>query len=488
MTFNSYIYMLVFLPFVIIGFFTIGHFSIKASTVFLIVASFLFVFYQLNWKGLLVLAISLAFNYCVFQLLRRNSDRHRKAILIIGITVNAIALLAFKYAVFGANLIIDHFQTEIETSKFFLPIGISFYTFTEISFLIDTYRNEVPKCSLLDYLSYITFFPKFLSGPIMLQDQFLPQLYDESRRHFSWKNFSKGLYRFALGLGKKVLIADTFAQAADLIYGNIDAYYNINICIAVISYSFQLYFDFSGYCDMAIGSAKMLNFDLPENFLSPYKSMNIHEFWERWHITLTKFLTKYVYFPLGGSRKGKVRTYINILIVFLVSGLWHGSTALRAYVVWGLIHGMVSVCYRLFHKGIDRLHPVVNWMITFSIVSLAWVPFRVQDMTATHNVWARLLMWREPQAVPYDIAMCFKLKEITFLEEVAGFAPLANDPWVYPIAFICISMMFVLCADNTSVIAARFKPTPIRAVITVLLLGWCVMYFANVGTFIYAGF
>lgn len=488
MTFNSYIYMLCFLPVTLVGYFAAARIAkAKAAQIFLFIMSMAFIFYGMNWKGTIVLLISITVNYSAFRIIK-SSPAHKKKVTGAAVAFNALALFAFKYAIFGAELANQYLHMEIDTAKLFLPIGISFYTFQQISFLVDACRGEVERCTLLEYLCYVTYFPQFLSGPIVFQNEFLPQLRDEKRLHFNWENFSRGMYRFAMGLAKKVIIADTLIKAVDFIYADAAQYHNFALAIGVVFYSLQLYFDFSGYCDMAIGTANMMNFDLPENFNSPYKAMNIADFWNRWHISLTRFLTKYVYIPLGGNRKGKVRTYVNIMIVYLVSGIWHGSVVIEAFVVWGLMHGIASVIYKLFHRWIDKLHPAFNWLLTFAYVNLAWVPFRVLNMDVTKTVWANLFKMSSLESVSPEVASCFKLGEISFIEKLTGFAPLADDLWVFPVAFLGLLMLLILNAPNSRELTEKFKPTVGRAVFTFVVLAWCILYFSNVGVFIYAGF
>ena len=226
-------------------------------------------------------------------------------------------------------------------------MGISFFTFQQVSYLVDSYRTqETRDYGFIEYTLFVLFFPQLIAGPIVLHKEMIPQFRNEHNRIFNSENFSRGMYIFAIGLFKKVLIADTFSQAVAIGYNNVENLSSLEALLVSFSYTFQIYFDFSGYCDMAIGISSMFNINLPQNFNSPYKSTSIIDFWNRWHMSLTRFLREYVYFPLGGSRKGKVRTYVNVMIVFLVSGIWHGAN--WTFIVWGIMHGVAQCLNRMF--------------------------------------------------------------------------------------------------------------------------------------------
>lgn len=341
----------------------------------------------------------------------------------------------------------------------------------------------------MDYCCYVCFYPRVLSGPIIRHEQFLPQLQQEENLRFNWDNFSTGLYRFAVGLGKKVLVADVLAVPANMVFSHPEAYIGINAVIGSLAFTLQLYFDFSGYCDMAVRIARMMNFTIPENFDSPYKALNIKDFWNRWHITLTQFLTKYVYIPLGGSKKGAVRTCLNILIVFLVSGLWHGSAHMEPFLVWGLAHGIASVVYRLFHRRIDRLHPAVNWAITFGYVSLAWIPFRAQSLETTKVMLRNMFAFGSLTPISGDLAGAFKLKEFTFLEQrFSLFSALSEHSWSYSVLFLTLALFVVLNARNAREQTDTFTASVFRSAATAALIGWSLISLTEIGTFIYAGF
>ena len=481
---------MLFLPLCLAGYFLAGRLAgSRAAHVFMTAASAVFVFWGFNIAGILALAASIVFNYAFYKGIQKSS--HGKVMLAAAIAVNILILFGLKYA----KPISIHLQPFFETYLYgfvekyiVIPLGISFYTFQQISFLIDAYRNEVPSCSFGDYCCYVSFFPKVLSGPIIRHEQFLPQLKDEERIRFNWENFSKGLFRFAIGLGKKVLIADMLAAPAGLVFSDPAAYTGISAVVGVLAFALQLYFDFSGYCDMAAGVASMFNFEIPENFDSPYKALNIKDFWNRWHITLTQFLTRYVYFPLGGSRKGTIRTYINIMVIFLISGLWHGSDSFKPFIVWGLMHGAAMVVYRIGHKLIDRLPRVVNRIITFVFVCIAWIPFRMPELSSAAVLIKN--MFRSVTApLSGNIALAFRLKETAFFEKAfPGMAFGAAHPWIYCAAFLVFALILVLFLNNAKNMTDKFTPSVKNLIFAAALIGWSLMSLSGVGTFIYAGF
>lgn len=339
---------------------------------------------------------------------------------------------------------------------------------------------------LLEYALFVTFFPQLIAGPIVTHDELLPQLLDGAKKRFDWDNFAKGLYIFALGLAKKVLLADTFGNAANWGFSNIDLLDTTNAVVAMLAYTMQIYFDFSGYCDMALGIGKMLNIDLPLNFDSPYKALTITEFWKRWHTTLTRFLTKYLYFPLGGNRKGQARTYVNVMAVFLVSGLWHGAD--YTFILWGACHGIFSVITRRWKKFFEGLHPALSWMLTFSFLNATWVLFRANSVREAARLLNRIALLNF-QPLRNEIINCFNLTEITFvLNHVPRLAILERYPYVCLLGFFVLGMGLLLGARNSYEKMQEFQPTWGKAILIPLLLVWCIFSFSGISTFLYFNF
>lgn len=323
MLFNSYIFILLFLPVTLIGYYIFNKFKkYKLAKTFLLVMSIWFYAY-FNITYLPIIITSIIFNFMIYKGMQKDK-LNKKILLIIGIIFNIGMLIYFKYFDFFIENINVLFKTDFALKHILLPLGISFFTFQQVSFVIDSYKQEVPSYKILDYALFVTFFPQLIAGPIVSHDEIVPQFEDLQNKKLNFDNFAKGIYAFTLGLAKKVLIADMFGKIVNYGFINAGGLNTTNAILVMLAYTFQIYFDFSGYCDMATGIGLMFNIKLPMNFNSPYKSLNIIEFWKKWHITLTRFFTKYVYIPLGGSKKGTARTYANIFIIFFLSGIWHG--------------------------------------------------------------------------------------------------------------------------------------------------------------------
>ena len=259
-----------------------------------------------------------------------------------------------------------------------LPLGISFFTFQQLSFVIDMYKRFNLIYSFTDYCLFVTFFPQLIAGPIVLPTEMLPQFETEENKRVNWENMNRGLYVFSIGLAKKVIIADTIANFANAGFDMMESLNFVEAWLTSISYTLQLYFDFSGYCDMAMGIALMFNIGLPLNFNSPYKSTNIQEFWKKWHMTLGRFMTNYLYIPMGGNRKGELKTLRNLFIVFLASGIWHGAG--WNFVIWGMLHGICILIHRIWKNSGRKMNKFVGWFITMNLVNIFWVFFRATNL------------------------------------------------------------------------------------------------------------
>jgi D-alanyl-lipoteichoic acid acyltransferase DltB (MBOAT superfamily) len=349
----------------------------------MIVASLYFYSYG-SYKNLYIILISIVGNFLFYKIIISN---YSKVYFVLGITFNIGILGYFKYANFIFNNLNNFFNINIGILKIVLPLGISFYTFQQIGFLVDVYRNKSIQYSFLEYCSFITFFPEVVSGPIVSHDELIPQL--QKNRKFNFENFCKGLFIFSIGLGKKVLLADYLSKKVALGFDTLESLTFIQGWISSISFTMQLFLDFSGYSDMAIGLGLMFNLELPLNFMNPYNSKSIKEFWNRWHITLNRFLIKYVYIPLGGSKKGKMKTYINIFIVFIVSGIWHGAA--WTFVLWGTLHGIASVINRFWTNNNLKMNKFIGWFLTFNFVNIAWVFFRAKSFKDAFKVIKAML-------------------------------------------------------------------------------------------------
>ena len=297
--------------------------------------------------------------------------------LIFGIVANLSLLGYFKYA----DFFIENFnivaQTNINLFNLLLPLAISFFTFQQIAYLVDSYRQETKEYDFLNYALFVTFFPQLIAGPIVHHSEMMPQFANKWNAVKKYRNIALGLFIFSIGLFKKVVIADTFAVWATAGFDTATTLNLFEAWATSLSYTFQLYFDFSGYTDMAIGIALLFNIKLPINFNSPYKARNIQDFWRRWHITLSRFLRDYVYIPLGGNKISSFRTYSNLLATFVIGGLWHGAG--WTFVFWGFLHGMALVIHRAWSNLGFKMWTWLAWLITFSFVNITWVFFRAKE-------------------------------------------------------------------------------------------------------------
>lgn len=334
---------------------------------------------------------SCAVNFTVSKILE-NIQKRRKLLLMAGVAANTVLLLYFKYTNFVIATINEKLGREYTLLELALPLGISFFTFQQIMFIVGVYRKEIAYTGIIDYLSYALYFPKLVMGPIVEPNDLLGQFHDDSKKDVDWDNIASGIKLFCFGFFKKMVMADTFARGVSWGYGNIDAATAGDFILVMLFYTFEIYFDFNGYTDMAAGISKMLNIDLPINFDSPYKALSVRDFWKRWHISLTSFFTKYVYIPLGGNRKGKIREYINIMAVFLISGLWHGAN--WTFIIWGGIHGALQIFERIFGKHFQKVFVVARWLYTFAAVNVLWLLFRSDSITQWHVILYRILTFQ----------------------------------------------------------------------------------------------
>ncbi|MHC0038059.1 MBOAT family O-acyltransferase [Pseudoneobacillus sp. C159] len=397
MLFNSYVFILLFFPIVFLSYF--GLLKLNNKTIakgFLVAASLYFYSY---WKiaYLPIMIGSIVVNFLIGKMINRSTKR-KKPILVLGIIFNIALLGYYKYADFFITNVNTVFQSDFSLLHLALPLAISFFTFQQIAYLVDTYRGETKGYNFLNYTLFITFFPQLIAGPIVHHSEMMSQFDQSSKLRMNPSNVSKGFYIFAIGLFKKVIIADTFAIWANDGYSNLANLTLIDSWITTMSYTFQLYFDFSGYCDMAIGIALFFNITLPINFNSPYKSLNIQDFWRRWHITLGRFFTQYVYIPLGGSRGGKFRTYLNVFLIFFISGFWHGAG--WTFVIWGTLHGLASIVYRAWSQLGIKLPKWLAWFVTFLFVHVAWVFFRSPDFSTASMMLGKMFNFANMQLPP----------------------------------------------------------------------------------------
>ncbi len=413
MQFNTYIFIMIYLPVLITGYFLINKISLRMGKFFLIAGNMLFYLYG-GFDTAFILGISILFNFAVAKILERNVKAN-KIIFLLAVITNLGMLFYFKYCNFFIENINSFLKMEFELKNALFPLGISFFTFQQISYLVCVYRNEIENICGSDYLAYITYFPKLIMGPLIEPADFMVQLNDKKLKSINWEHMANGIKLFSFGLFKKMVLADTFSTAVNWGYTNIDSATSMDWILVTLFYTFQIYFDFSGYTDMAIGISDMLNIELPMNFNSPYKALTIRDFWKRWHMTLTGFLTKNIYIPLGGNRNGKIRTCLNTFLVFLASGIWHGAN--WTFILWGALHGLLHILDRTFAKYLERLIEPVRWMGTFLAVNLLWLLFRSDSIAQYHVILYNIFTFQDT-SISDGLIDCFRLPETGFLNEL----------------------------------------------------------------------
>ncbi|MFD0858674.1 MBOAT family O-acyltransferase [Roseovarius aquimarinus] len=394
MLFSSAQFVFAFLPGSLLGYFALARLAgARAALGWLVLCSFFFYgYWRLDYLPLLIGSILV--NYAVASGIQ--ARRAPFGLLIFGIAANLGLLGYFKYFGFFVETLNTVAGTGMEVPRILLPLAISFFTFQQITYLVDSYRGQAARGSLLTYAVFVTFFPQLIAGPIVHHKEMMPQFARSAMLRLRSKNLLAGLVIFGLGLFKKIGIADSFAVWADAGYADHTQLTILDAWITTFSYTFQLYFDFSGYTDMAIGAARMFGIRLPLNFLSPYKATSIQDFWRRWHITLSRFLRDYLYIPLGGSRRREGRVAANLMVTFLLGGLWHGAG--WTFIIWGGIHGAALVIGRLWSLAGLRLPRVAGWALTFAVVHLSWVFFRAEDLGQALDILA-IMFGLDPAAM-----------------------------------------------------------------------------------------
>lgn len=380
MLFNSYEFIFAFLPITFLVYFYLNSKRLtEVSKAFLVLTSLFFY----SWWSIIylpIILISMLFNYVVGISLSKDKEHtkvSKKTLLTIGVIANVSLLGYFKYADFLIENINFAIDGHIPLVHLALPLAISFFTFQQIAYLVDSYRGETKEYDFLNYANFVTFFPQLISGPIVHHAEMMPQFAKTKNKVKNYRNIAIGLFIFSIGFFKKVVIADTFAMWVNNGFQNPIVLSGIEAWATSLSYTFQIYFDFSGYTDMAIGTALLFNIKLPINFNSPYKATNIQDFWKRWHITLSRFLKMYVYIPLGGNRQREWRTFSNVLGTFIIGGIWHGSS--WTFVFWGLLHGIAFMVYKLWQQYGFKLNIIVAWVLTFNFINLSWIFFRAES-------------------------------------------------------------------------------------------------------------
>ncbi|MCR4901392.1 MAG: MBOAT family protein [Butyrivibrio sp.] len=503
MLFNSFSFILLFLPITLIVYFSLNNFNKERFADIFIIAMSLFFYSRFGINVMLIMCASVVVNYLFSMLMEHfNKEAQLKTLKIAGVVANLAFLFYFKYYDFFVGSAVKALGMNYESAGIIMPVGISFYTFQQMSFIIDRGRKQAKHYSFADYALYVTFFPKLIEGPISFHEEIISQFKDKANRVFNRDNFQKGLILFVLGLSKKVLLADNLNLIVT--YGFKYTHYldTLSVIAVMLSYTFQIYFDFSGYCDMASGIALMMNIKLPMNFNSPYKAATVKELWQRWHMTLSRFFVKYVYIPLGGSRKGKIRTIINVLIVFILSGLWHGAG--WTYICWGLMQGLLVVWddigivevngsskgkYLFRQKPLIKVPRFIGQIFTFSFFVISLFFFGAKDMEYAISMFKRLFYFTYPGffvrcASTLDIAENYILSQA-----ITMVAPGMTDAlYIGTMVILLIICFIVNSRKNAYEIAMTQKPTKKMAIGLSVLFIWSFISLSQVSTFIYFQF
>lgn len=483
MLFNSYIFIFVFLPSVLMLYYACnrqGRYS-RADWV-IILASYLFYGYTNPWYVIL-LVFSTSFNYMIYVLMSRKMN---KWICISGIVFNLLVLGYFKYYNFFLDNLNHWLGSDFTLKRIVLPLGISFFTFQQISFMVDAYKGECKEIRLREYLLFVSFFPQLVAGPIVNHQEMIPQFRDSSRRQFDSCYFAKGIAYFVIGLAKKVLLADLLAKPVEVFF-QYDAVLkpdSWNVLLVAICYSMQLFLDFSGYCDMAKGIGYLFHIEIMDNFDKPFWAVGVRDYWKRWHISLGRFFTKYVFIPLGGSRKGKFKTCRNAFIVFALSGLWHGAE--WTFVLWGILHGIGYIYDYLLEPVLVKVPIFIRRFATFLFVSLAFLGFRSENLSQMMRLYKSFFSGGISQPL-VELTSCFQSGVVHRAFKVFGVGATQADGLVfYGIIGVILGYLFFGKSTKEIITGIRYKYVSALSLALVFIL--CVLKLSRVSVFLYFNF
>jgi len=476
MLFNSYEFIFAFLPITFFIYFYLLHKRLVVGAKGFLVFVSLFFYSWWNITYLPLILSSMLFNYVVGNSLNKKYKKSKstisnKILLTVGIILNLGLLGYFKYADFFIENINIVANSSIKPLNLLLPLAISFFTFQQIAYLVDSYKAQTQEYDFLNYALFVTFFPQLIAGPIVHHIEMMPQFASKWNLVKKYKNIALGMFIFSIGLFKKVVIADTFSVWAT---NGFDTAITLNLIEAwatSLSYTFQLYFDFSGYTDMAIGAALLFNIKLPINFNSPYKALNIQDFWRRWHITLSRFLRDYVYIPLGGNKKGNFRTYSNLLATFVIGGLWHGAG--WTFIFWGFLHGVVLIIHRIWNNLGFTMWKWLAWFITFNFVNIAWVFFRAKEWTDATKVLGSM----------FGISN-IPLIEIQKIKHL--FPSIGMDSYILPM--IIVAFIISLLCHNSSYYLNYFYPNKRNLFVSISIFIFAILSLNKISEFLYFNF
>jgi D-alanyl-lipoteichoic acid acyltransferase DltB (MBOAT superfamily) len=491
MLFNSPIFIYIFLPIAVFVYYLLNKNKlVTAGRVWLVAASFFFYGYWAIEYLILIVASILANYYVGKKLSQLNAGKGvsiigAKGVLIIGIIANLSLLAYYKYYDFFVSNVNDVFELDLVLLHTALPLAISFFTFQQIAYLVDSYRNETHEYNFLNYCLFVTFFPQLIAGPIVHHREMMPQFNSYRSTILHYKNIATGLFVFCIGLFKKVVIADQFAKWANAGFDSSVELDAIDSWATSLSYTFQLYYDFSGYTDMAIGAALLFNIRLPFNFNSPYRAVNIQDFWRRWHITLSRWLRDYVYIPLGGSRNGDNRTYLNLFTTFLIGGLWHGAN--WTFIIWGALHGVALIAHRCWSNFGLRMPLIIGWLTTFVFINCTWVIFRSDTPRDAVKILKGMFGFNTAGS---EVLINNELISLMRLEH--GFLSiLENKSLIVGAILVFLAAVFSVFGQNTNHLSAvkfNYKIYKVFFVATTLFYAYIVTNSAPAPEFLYFNF
>lgn len=434
MLFNSPVYIFLFLPVALAVYFLFNRYRMLLAGKSWLVFTSLFFYGYWNPLYLPLIIGSMLGNYGIGTSLGKeaggNGRYSRQLVFAFGVGANLALLGYYKYADFFLSNFNAVTGSDFSLLRLALPLAISFFTFQQIAYLVDSYQGKTREYDFLNYCLFVTFFPQLIAGPIVHHEEMMPQFEQLRGKFRNYRNLAQGVFIFVLGLFKKVVIADTFAGWATAGFDQSPELSCAGAWIVSLCYALQLYFDFSGYTDMAVGSARMFNIQLPVNFNSPYKALNIQDFWRRWHMTLSRWLRDYLYVPLGGNRKGDGRTYVNLFLTFLLGGLWHGAG--WTFVLWGAMHGAGTALHKFWSGFGFRMPRPIAWVLTFGFVNFSWVFFRARSFADANKVFAGMFSfsgYRMPAGVRDEA-----------------------------IAWVAVCLLIAALAPNSLQLAERFRP------------------------------
>ena len=482
MIFNSYLFIFLFIPVSFITYHVGNRIKPVIGKLILILASIIFYTHG-RTETLKYLGISILINY-LFALFIHCKQIKNRFLISIPIIINIGSLMYFKYTDFVIENINSIFSSDHALKNLILPLGISFYTFQQIAYVVSISDGSLNNIRLIDYLTYILYFPKLIMGPLADPVDFINSLNDEKRLKFNIDNFACGIKLFSFGLLKKVLIADTFAKAVSWTYTNLETATAVDCLLLMLFYTFEIYFDFSGYSDMATGVSMIYNLELPINFDSPYKALSIRDFWKRWHVSLTKFLTKYIFIPLGGSRKGSARTYFNILIVFLISGIWHGAN--WTFILWGILHGILNCFDRAVEKVAEKILKPIRWLLTFISVNMLWLLFSSESVFQWTDILKKAFGLQKI-SVSDGLINVFRLPEDQFIFDLLHLNYPASHIHGFNLILFTV-MAAIICFFPQNNYRAKDKFGPVSLVLAAFAFIWGALCLGTESEFLYFGF